>query len=112
MTSVNLKDIAQKALVMVIVSELSLIVVSFFAYAIVPAEWLDMTIMPLMVCITSPILFVVTIIITWIYRNYVIWKENYVIWKEIRDEHQRKKSATIENGIIHYPDGSFERQMK
>lgn len=105
MTSVNLKDIAQKALVMVIVSELSVIVVSFFAYAIVPAEWLDMTIMPSMVCITSPILFVVTIIITWIYRNYVIWKE-------IRDKHQKEKAVRIENGVVHYSSGGFERKIK
>lgn len=109
MTSVKLKDIAQEALVMVIVSELSLIVVSFFTYTIVPTEWLDVTIMPLMVCITSPILFVVTIIITWIYRNYVIWKE-------IRDEHehQKEKPVTIdENCMIHYySSGGFERKIK
>lgn len=108
MTSVNLKDIAQEALAMVIVSDLALIVVSFFTYTIVPTEWLDVTLMPSMVFVVSPILFVVTIIITWIYRNYVIWKE-------IRDEHehQKEKPVTIdENCMIHYPSGGFERKIK
>lgn len=105
MTSVNLKDIAQETLVMVIVSDLGLIVGSFFAYTIVPTECLNVTIMPSMIFVISPILFVVTLIITWIYRNYVIWKE-------IRDEHQKEKSVTIENGVIHYPSGGFERKIK
>ena len=105
MTSVNLKDIAQKALATVIASDLALIVVSFFAYTIVPTEWLDVTLMPSMVFVVSPILFVVTIIITWIYRNYVIWKE-------IRDEHQKRKPVAIEDGMIHYPSGGFERKIK
>ena len=105
MTSVKLKDIAQEALETVIVSDLALIVICFFAYTIVPTESLDVTIMPLMVFVTAPILFVITIIITWIYRNYVIWKE-------IRDEHQKEKSVTIENGVIHYPSGGFERKIK
>ena len=108
MTSVKLKDIAQKALATVIVSDLALIVVSFFTYTIVPTEWLDVTLMPSMVFVVSPILFVVTIIITWIYRNYVIWKE-------IRDEHehQKEKPVTIdENCMIHYPIGGFERKIK
>ena len=105
MTSVNLKDIAQEALKMIIVSYLALIVICFFTYTIVPPELLDVTIMPLMVFVTAPILFVITIIITWIYRNYVIWKE-------IRDEHQKEKSVTIENGVIHYPSGGFERKIK
>ena len=105
MTSVNLKDIAQEALEMIIVSYLALIVICFFTYTIVPPELLDVTIMPLMIFVTAPILFVVTIFITWIYRNYVIWKE-------IRDEHQKEKSVTIENGVIHYPSGGFERKIK
>ena len=105
MTSVNLKDIAQEALEMIIVSYLALIVICFFTYTIVPPELLNVTIMPLMVFISAPILFVVIIIITWIYRNYVIWKE-------IRDEHQKEKSVTIENGVIHYPSGGFERKIK
>lgn len=105
MTSVKLKDIAQEALEMIIVSYLALIVICFFTYTIVPPELLDVTIMPLMVFITAPILFVVTIIITWIYRNYVIWKE-------IRDEHQKEKSVTIENGIMYHPSGGFERKIK
>ena len=105
MTSVKLKDIAQEALEMIIVSYLALIVICFFTYTIVPPELLDVTIMPLMVFVTAPILFVITIIITWIYRNYVIWKE-------IRDEHQKEKSVTIENGVIHYPSGGFERKIK
>ena len=105
MTSVNLKDIAQETLKMIIVSHLALIVICFFAYTIVPPESLDVTIMPLMVFVTAPILFVITIIITWIYRNYVIWKE-------IRDKYQKEKSVTIENGMIHHPNGGFERQIK
>lgn len=108
MTSVKLKDIAQEALEMIIVSYLALIVICFFTYTIVPPELLDVTIMPLMVLVTAPILFVVTIIITWIYRNYVIWKE-------IRDEHehQKEKPVTIdENCMIHYPSGGFERKIK
>ena len=105
MTSVKLKDIAQEALEMIIVSYLALIVICFFTYTIVPPELLNVTIMPLMVCVTAPILFIVIIIITWIYRNYVIWKE-------IRDEHQKEKSVTIENGMIHHPNGGFERQIK
>lgn len=105
MTSVKLKDIAQEALETVIVSDLALIVICFFAYTIVPTELLDVTTMPLIVFISSPIFFVVIIVITWIYRNYVIWKE-------IRDEHQKEKSVTIENGVIHYPSGGFERKIK
>ena len=105
MTSVKLKDIAQEALETVIVSDLALIVICFFAYTIVPTESLDVTIMPLIVFISSPIFFVVIIVITWIYRNYVIWKE-------IRDEHQKEKSVTIENGVIHYASGGFERKIK
>ena len=105
MTSVKLKDIAQEALIMIIVTHLALIVICFFAYAIVPPESLDATIMPSMVFVTAPTLFVVTIIITWIYRNYVIWKE-------IRDEHQKEKSVTIENGIMYHPSGGFERKIK
>ena len=105
MTSVKLKDIAQEALEMIIVSYLALIVICFFTYTIVPPELLNVTIMPLMVCVTSPILFVITIIITWIYRNYVIWKE-------IRDKHQKEKSVRIENGVVHYPSGGCERQIK
>ena len=105
MTSVKLKDIAQEALETVIVSDLALIVICFFAYTIVPTESLNVTIMPLIVFISSPIFFVVIIVITWIYRNYVIWKE-------IRDKHQKEKSATIKNGVIHYPSGGFERQIK
>lgn len=105
MTSVNLKDIAQEALQMIIISYLVLIVICFFAYTIVSPELLDVTIMPLMVFVTAPILFVITIIITWIYRNYVIWKE-------IRDKHQQEKSVRIKNGMIYYPSGGFERQMK
>lgn len=105
MTSINLKDIAQEALEMVIVSYLALIVICFFTYTIVPPDLLNVTIMPLMVFVTAPILFVVIIIITWIYRNYVIWKE-------IRDEHQKEKPVTIENGVIHYPSGGFERKIK
>lgn len=105
MTSVKLKDIAQEALEMIIVSYLALIVICFFAYTIVPPELLDVTIMPLMVFVTAPILFVITIIITWIYRNYVIWKE-------IRDKHQQEKSVTIENGIMYHPSGGFERKIK
>ena len=88
MTSVKLKDIAQEALATVIVGDLALIVICFFAYTIVPTESLDVTIMPLIVFFSSPI-FVVITIITWIYRNYVIWKE-------IRDEHQKEKSVTID----------------
>lgn len=105
MTSVKLKDIAQEALEMIIVSDLALIVICFFAYTIVPTESLDVTIMPLIVFISSPIFFVVIIVITWIYRNYVIWKE-------IRDEHQKEKSVTIKNGVIYYPSGGFERKIK
>ena len=105
MTSVDLKDIAQEALIMIIVTHLALIVICFFAYAIVPPESLDATIMPSIVFVTAPTLFVVTIIITWIYRNYVIWKE-------IRDEHQKEKSVTIENGIMYHPSGGFERKIK
>ena len=41
MTSVNLKDIAQEALATVIVSDLALIVICFFAYTIVPPESLN-----------------------------------------------------------------------
>lgn len=103
MTSVNLKDIAQEALIMITITHLALIVICFFAYAITPR--IDATIMPSIVLVTAPTLFVVTIIITWIYRNYVIWKE-------IRDKHQKEKSVTIENGMIHYPSGGFERQIK
>lgn len=105
MTSVNLKDIAQEALAMVIASYLALIVICFFSYAIVPTESLNVTIMPSMVLVTAPMLFVVTIIITWIYRNYVIWKE-------IRDEHQKGKQAVIKDGVIHYPSGGFERKIE
>ena len=105
MTSVKLKDIAQEALETVIVSDLALIVICFFAYTIVPTESLDVTIMPLIVFISSPIFFVVIIVITWIYRNYVIWKE-------IRDKHQKEKSVTIKNGVIYYPSGGFERKIK
>lgn len=105
MTSVNLKDIMQEALVAVIGSALVLIVLCFFAYPIVPTESLDVTLMPLMVVIVSPTFFVIIVITTWIYRNYVIWKE-------IRDKHQKEKSVTIKNGIKYYPDGSFERQIK
>lgn len=105
MTSVNLKDIAQDALATVIGGDLVLIVICFFAYTIVPTESLDVTLMPLMVVIISPTLFVIIIITTWIYRNYVIWKE-------IRDKHQKEKSVRIENGVIHYSSGGFERQIK
>lgn len=105
MTSVNLKDIAQEALMMVIGSDLVLIVICFFAYPIVPPELLDVTIVPSIVLVTSPILVVVIIIITWIYRNYVIWKE-------IRDEHQKGKQAVIKDGVIHYPSGGFERKIE
>lgn len=105
MTSVKLKDIAQETLATVIVSDLALIVICFFAYTIVPTESLDVTIMPLIVFFSSPIFFVIITVITWIYRNYVIWKE-------IRDEHQEEKSVTIENGVIHYPSGGFERKIK
>lgn len=105
MTSVNLKDIAQEALMMVIGSDLVLIVICFFAYTIVPPESLNVTIMPSIVLVTSPIFAVVIIIITWIYRNYVIWKE-------IRDEHQKGKRVRIKNGVIHYPSGGFERKIE
>lgn len=105
MTSVKLKDIAQEALATVIVSDLALIVICFFAYTIVPTESLNVTIMPLIVFFSSPIFFVIITVITWIYRNYVIWKE-------IRDEHQKEKSVTIENGIMYHPSGSFERKIK
>ena len=105
MTSVNLKDIAQEALLMVLVSDLVLIVVCFFAYTIVPPESLNLTIMPSIFLVSSPIWVVVIIIITWIYRNYVIWKE-------IRDEHQKRKPVAIEDGVIHYASGGFERKIE
>lgn len=101
MTSVDFKDIAKEALYSVLACDLIVIVICFFTYPLL-ALILDSfciaiftTCAPLAILVGSPILFIIIMMVTWVYRNYSIWKE-------IRDKHTEPQK---------YAPYGFERDM-